>query len=1054
MSDPLDDPFGAGPSVFYLPPGADFPAAFAEGLAARAEALGPLALPRATVVANARRTARAIEAAFEARASATWLPRFELIANIGETACPPDLPPGADPLRRRLALLRLVEALLEAAPDFGPLSAAPALATSLARLLDDLQGSARSAEDLAALEMGDHAAHWAQTRRFLEVLTAHWPAWLEDEGAMDPQARRLAGAEALHAALQAMPPAGLLVGAGSTGSTPATAAALSAIAHAPMGAVVLPGFDPDCPADVAAALADPATRPPEHPQAALHALLARIGVAPGAVRPWVEGAAAPCAARLRLVSEAMRPAPVTDRWREAAPVLRPEAIPATEDLALVEAANEREEAATVALLLAEAARGDKTAALITPDRNLARRVTAELRRWGVLPDDSAGMPLTLTPPGLLLGLIADGMGRPMTAPRLFAILRHPLVGGDGDRRPGHLRALRLLERAALRGGGAEVDWDRLAPAMEAEAERKAEKLAARRGWTEEAKADRIAAIRAQHVAACTWLDAVRGALAPLSAPPPGLGAAAALHMGAAETLSGALPGTAADGPLGDGPALLEKGDAPEDRPAEEDADLLPIWRKAAGADARAFMEALAAAAPAHDETAGAPSRPMAAYAALWSGLAAERNARAEAQRAHDRIMILGTLEARAVRPDLAILGGLNEGVWPAPPEADPWLTRDARDALGLPKRETRIGLAAHDFLLAVNAPRAVMTRARKTEGSPAVASRWLIRLENLLLGVDEDALKAMRARGDAALARARALDWAAPVPAEPRPAPAPAAEARPRELPVTAIETLIRDPYAVYARYVLNLRALEPIGRAPDARDMGDALHKVMERFAALAAGIGDDAPALRAALLSAADDILPETAPNAALARIWSMRLARTADWFAAEEAGRRRDGVPRIIAETRGARRLHAPHGPFTLTARADRIDLRADGRLGLYDYKSGKPPSPSEQTAFAKQLTLSASIARAGGFKAAGPGEVAEAVYLGLTGDPEKGGAAVRAASDPEQLESEWDRLKTLVAHYDSGAAPYPARLRPKRLGYASDYDHLSRLGEWSDGQEGEE
>jgi RecB family exonuclease len=459
------------------------------------------------------------------------------------------------------------------------------------------------------------------------------------------------------------------------------------------------------------------------------------------------------------------------------------------------------------------------------------------------------------------------------------------------------------------------------------------------------------------------------------------------------------------------------------------------------------MDALIAAAPAHDDAAHPPDRAQGAYAALFAGLTAERDARTDAARPHDRIAILGPLEARATRADLTILGGLNEGLWPGLPDPDPWMTRDMRRTLGLAPPEARIGLSAHDFLLAANAPRAVLSRSRKSAGAPTVASRWLIRLANLLTGVDESAIKAMRARGDAVIARAQALDAVAPVVAAPRPAPCPPVADRPRELPVTALETLIRDPYAVYARYVLKLRALEPIGRAPDARDMGNALHAAMEAFAVAAHGIGPDIAALRAALLSATRATLDEKVPSAALRRLWMKRMERAADWFAAAEAARRTH-APRIMAEARGERFLTAPAGPFKLTARADRIDLRGDGTIAVYDYKTGAPPTPGQQKAFAKQLTLSGDIARAGGFPDIPAGQIAEIAYLGLTGAG-IGGKTQTVISDPATLEDAWADLITLISAYDAPTQGYAARMRPKYLKYSGDYDHLSRFGEWGDG-----
>jgi ATP-dependent helicase/nuclease subunit B len=99
-----------------------------------------------------------------------------------------------------------------------------------------------------------------------------------------------------------------------------------------------------------------------------------------------------------------------------------------------------------------------------------------------------------------------------------------------------------------------------------------------------------------------------------------------------------------------------------------------------------------------------------------------------------RVAIWGLLEARLQRRDLMILAGLNEGVWPAPPGEDPFLSRAMRAKLGLPSVDQRIGLAAHDFAQLANAPNVVLTRALRRDGSPTFASRWLWRLQTLVQG--------------------------------------------------------------------------------------------------------------------------------------------------------------------------------------------------------------------------------------------------------------------------------------------------------------------------------
>ncbi|MEM1316235.1 MAG: PD-(D/E)XK nuclease family protein, partial [Pseudomonadota bacterium] len=286
-----------------------------------------------------------------------------------------------------------------------------------------------------------------------------------------------------------------------------------------------------------------------------------------------------------------------------------------------------------------------------------------------------------------------------------------------------------------------------------------------------------------------------------------------------------------------------------------------------------------------------------------------------------------------------------------------------------------------------------------------------------------------------------------------RPAPTPPVEVRPRELPATAVEALIRDPYAVYARRVLRLRKLDPLGRPPDARDRGILLHRIMERFAETTRAWPPEqatAEALRAELMSAADRVLSADAPWAAERRLWLRRMERAAGWFAAEEAGRRARGQVPLKVEAEGARDLTAPAGPITLTARADRLDRRADGALAVYDYKTGAPPSQSQVAAFAKQLHIAAAIAEAGGFEGVDAAPAVDLRYIGLTGAGE-GGSAMAVDLGKTSVAGTWDDLGRLLAAYDLPETPYAARLRPARVRDGGDYDHLSRFGEWSDGRE---
>jgi ATP-dependent helicase/nuclease subunit B len=416
--------------------------------------------------------------------------------------------------------------------------------------------------------------------------------------------------------------------------------------------------------------------------------------------------------------------------------------------------------------------------------------------------------------------------------------------------------------------------------------------------------------------ALPWLAWLRATLdAPLPEGEHPLGLLAARHRAAAEALAA----------------------GPDARPHT-------LWDKAAGEAARALLAEIEAAADPAD------TLTQADYRALFATLAFARAMPEEAAITHPGIAIWGTLEARVQTARRVVLAGLNEGSWPSLPAPDPWLSRPLRAALGLPAPETLVGLSAHDFAQAAAAPEVVLARATRDAEAPTVPSRWLLRLENLLSGLGEPgtaALDAAKARGKTWLDLARRLDRAEPVPPARRPSPVPPPHARPRRLSVTQIETLVRDPYAIYARHVLGLRRLDPPGREADALARGTALHAVMEAFlAATEGGLPEDAEAL---FHATAARTLADT-PWPAVRAIWAARLARIAPWFLATEAERRARAAP-LAREVRG--RLDLPAPAFTVTAIADRIDRDPAGAYAIYDYKSGGVPSENEARAFHLQL-----------------------------------------------------------------------------------------------------
>jgi double-strand break repair protein AddB len=965
----------AGPRVFALPPGVDFTAAVVAGLDARLAGQPPEAAARVELWVNTQRMRRALQDEFS-RGPARLLPRIRVVTELGTDPLGPlDPAPQVSPLRRKLELARLVSALIAAEPGLAAETAAYDLADSLADLLDEMRGEGVPPEALATVDAAEHAEHWQRSLRFLTLLAEYEAASGDTGGQGRLRAAALAWAELWRDA----PPDHPVIVAGSTGSRGATRLFMSHVARLPLGALILPGFDTTLAPAVWERLDAVSEGAADHPQHGFQRLAREIGFDPGDVRPWIE-TPPPAPARNALVSLALRPAPVTDQWRSEGARLRPDLAAACAGLAWIEAPDPRGEALAIALALREAAERGARAALITPDRTLARRVTAELDRWGLIPDDSAGRPLALTPPGVLLRRIADRIGARLTPEALLVLLKHPLTNSGPGARGRHLDLTAKLEIGMLRGRAPWVDWAALA------------------AWGEkdEAGPDGPA-----------WIAWLRETLEPEPVP----GAAPLVtridwHRATAEALA-AGPGRGSHA----------------------------LWERRAGMRALEMMEALA-----RDADAGA-GVDATEYRALLRSLMASIDVPEEAVVTDPGIAIWGTLEARVQSAELVILGGLNEGVWPSLPGPDPWLNRVMRAELGLPSPERRIGLAAHDFQQAMGAPSVIVSSATRDAEAPTVAARWLMRLENLLRGLKpegEAALAAAKARGAALLDLATRLSAPSETlaPAA-RPSPRLRAAHFPAKLSVTQIETLARDPYAIYARKVLKLNPLDPLGRAADALARGTALHSVIEHFvdktrAALPANA-------RAELLASAESELAKTAPWPAIRAIWFARLARHADWFVAGEAERRLRAEP-LAQEARGHRAVEGLPAPFTVTAKADRIDRAPEG-YAIYDYKSGGLPKDRTHL----QLPLEAAIAEIGGFEdlPAAPTWHLELISIGQ--------ADSRPFDRvPERVAETWALLATLIAAYQSGESGFTARLRPAQLVYQSDYDHLARHGEWGDGE----
>ncbi len=439
----------------------------------------------------------------------------------------------------------------------------------------------------------------------------------------------------------------------------------------------------------------------------------------------------------------------------------------------------------------------------------------------------------------------------------------------------------------------------------------------------------------------------------------------------------------------------------------------------------------------------APAMAAADYPEFYRGIVAEETIPLRGP-AHPRIAIWEPYELRLQQPDVVILGSLNEGTWPRTAEPGPWLNRPMQAALGLPAPEERIGDAAHIFTSLLGVERVYLTRAAKIDGVPTVPSRWLLRLQALLGGVGAAAADGKPWLG---WAHARnALDRKAePVRA---PEPRPPLALRPRKLSVTAVEKWIANPYAIFAERILRLEPLPELGRQPDAALRGQIVHDALGRFAER---FPQQLPADTAAeLVALAERGLTLLTGSPRVAAFWAPRFARFATWFAETEPARRTD-VARSLAEVEGSLVLDGGAKPFTLTARADRIDVGKAG-LVITDYKTGgniKELARRAKEGEAPQLPLEAAIALAGGFTGLPAGAAVTGLrYISGSGGEPPGLECPVGNGDVATLaRNAREGFARLIAAFDRESTPYRA-VRRARFQYRWDaYAHLARVAEWS-------
>ncbi|MXV36627.1 MULTISPECIES: double-strand break repair protein AddB [unclassified Saccharibacter] len=973
-----------------------------------------------TILVPGRRAARSLMEAFlrvlDGRAA--LLPSIVALGDVDGEALfsmrlEEGLAPAVEPTRRLAILAQLiVKAPLfhmgAGQEDGGTIERVWPLAQALAELMDEAERCGISlSERLPHAVAEDFADHWQKTLLFLQIVTDFWPQWLAEEGLSNLIARQVALLAAQAKAWQENPPEHPVWAVGFVDGSAGVATVLEAVAALPRGVVVLQGVDCALPENLWESLTE------THPQALFREFLAHVGVRRAEIEQW---GVPKRPGREALMRTVLLPEQGISRWGERT---------GEEDcagLSLLTADDSQQEAQTIALILRDvASQPGKSAALVTPDRALAQRVRSELVRFGIHADDSAGEPLVRTPGAVFLRLIAACVSAELSPVALLSVLKHPLAALGMT--PGQCRILaRLLERAVLRGPAPAPGIAGLRAAVQ------------HYGALQDKMSSEEDASPA--VALMAFLDRLESALTPLLSLDGKVAVPDLLEalITSAQTLASV-----------EGEGSSEEADPPGVR----------LWQGDDGAMLSQHLVELLT------YTKDLPPQPVRALEGFLTvsmagkSLTGLRGHQGGVELAHPRISIYGVLEARLLAFDTVILGGLNETVWPPAPDSGPWMSRPMRQRVGLFSPERQIGASAHDFAMAaLAADNVILSRSQRREGGPAVPARWLVRLLAFLAG-----------RGDGVvLPDHPALFWQEQLdqpagdacPVSP-PEPCPPLALRPRRLSITAIDTLKTDPYAIYARYVLRLKALSPLEEGVEHADYGMIVHSALERMFRRypKAWPQKAAPILR----SLCDEVLEEVAIRPALQAWWRPRLARIADWVAQQEEGRCQGEVS-VTSHTEVTTQYRFPDlpgGSFTVAGRADRIDLEpGDGgeemTARVYDYKTGSPPTGTDVVlGWASQMVLEAALLGRGAFESLPPAQVTQLLYWKLSGGVTPGEVKEVPSSKSkvnlsELVEGALEQLRALLTDYDTPSRPYRSQPWAGHVPRYTDYAQLARVDEW--------
>ncbi|WP_455480763.1 double-strand break repair protein AddB [Bartonella sp. B12(2025)] len=995
------------------------------------------ALTDTIIYVPTRRAARALRVAFSERSDkkSTFLPTIRPLGDLDENSFlfienhTSALNPPIGESERLLLLARLIRFWRENLPDhlramFGtedvliPAHTADAiwLAQDLAQLMDEIETKAADWSKLKEIAPDMVAEWWQITLNFLTIVTQSWPQILQEKQRSDPVLWRNTILKIHAETLCRTNPSKPIIAAGATGSIPAVAQLLKVISYLPKGAVVLPGLDLHMDEAQWNALgstnekkttsdfSDHADNVFSHPQYHLKKLLSLMKCSRIHVREIGQQSATQ-KRRSALLSEAFRPVSTTDLWAQ---IVRDDYENLCANWSLIEAINEREEALTIAVALRNAIEEPKkTAALITNDRNLARRVVAELQRFGIEANDSGGIPLAQTLPSTLLRLLLESIFQPNDPIAFLSLLKHPLTT-LGQNRHHFRKMVENFELFVLRGSTGRINICECDQFFETWVKTH---LHNSNNTFDQHKSEEARLL-------CHLLVK---AVKPLTS---------LMKQQKECTINEAAIATV---------------EVFENFGCNENNSLVNLYENEAGQALSTFLCELVS------DQSGLKFH-LHEWPAMFSALIATRSV-TPPPGGHPRLFIWGALESRLQTVDTIIIGGLNEGSWPITTRNDAFLSRPMKMMLTLEPPEHRIGLSAHDFQWAMGMNKVVMSRAKRVNHAPSIPSRWLQRLETV---VGKQVWKQICTRGEILLHWAKTLDSTKLIAHAQRPCPVPPLEIRPRHFSVTEIETLRYDPYAIYAKKILRLKPLKALIHDPSSAERGTLYHAILAAFCTKIKN--PNATNALDALLAIGREEFNKLNLSCDTEAIWWTIFENFAPFFIQWE---RNLGFRERYVEVT-SKKIPIGTTGVTLSGRADRIDVLPGKIVEILDFKTNTPPSSKQvRNLLFPQLALETALLMQGAFTGFQDFTLSNLFYIPLNKKGEIKSQSVlsdKEAKDQKNAinlgEKAWEHLISLMEYYQNPQQGYLSHAVPLQKPYESDYDHLARLWEWSSGSHKED